>query len=141
MTSPDQQVDRRDKGGAGIETTFAVTALLLVLFFVVGGLRVVNTNGDVASAARSAARAAATARTAGDSVTAAQTVAANILSNRGVACDGGPSVSVSGGGTPGSVVNVTVTCVVSLNDVVVVGFPGSRTVTVSAVEYVDAVRS
>jgi len=118
-----------------------VTALILVLFFVVGGLRVVNTNGDVASAARSAARAAATARTAGESAAAAQTVAQNILSGRGVACSGGPAVSVSGGGSPGTVVTVSVTCVVSLNDVVVVGFPGSRTVTVSAVEYVDAVRS
>ena len=129
-----------DRGGAGIETTFAVTALLLVLFFVVGGMRIVNTNGDVSSSARSGARAAATARTAGQAQSAAQSVVSNMLADRGVACTGGPSVSVSGAGIPGGVVTVTVTCAVSLDDVVVAGFPGSRSVSVSAVEYVDSIR-
>ncbi len=129
-----------DRGGAGIETTFAVTALLLVLFFVVGGMRIVNTNGDVSSSARSGARAAATARSQGQAQSAAQTVVSNALAGRGVACSGGPSVSVSGAGVPGGIVSVTVTCSVSLEDVVVAGFPGSRTVSVTAVEYVDSIR-
>ena len=59
-----------DSGGAGIETPIAVSALLLVVFFVVGGMRIVNTNGDVTSSARSGARAAATARTPGQAQTA-----------------------------------------------------------------------
>lgn len=137
---PSRCAEHDDRGGAGIETTFAVTALLLVLFFVVGGMRIVNTNGDVSSSARSGARAAATARTPGQAESAAQTVVSNALAGRGVACAGGPSVSVSGAGVPGGVVTVTVTCSVSLDDVVVAGFPGSRTVSVSAVEYVDAIR-
>ncbi|MGB3737055.1 MAG: hypothetical protein WA964_19025 [Ilumatobacter sp.] len=129
-----------DSGGAGIETPIAVTALLLVVFFVVGGMRIVNTNGDVSSSARSGARAAATARTAGQAQTAAQAVVTNTLADRGVACAGGPAVSVSGAGVPGGVVTVTVTCSVSLDDVVIAGFPGSRSVSVSAVEYVDSIR-
>ena len=129
-----------DSGGAGIETPIAVSALLLVVFFVVGGMRIVNTNGDVTSSARSGARAAATARTPGQAQTAAQTVVANTLADRGVACAGGPSVFVSGAGVPGGVVTVTVTCSVSLDDVVIAGFPGSRSVSVSAVEFVDTIR-
>lgn len=129
-----------DRGGAGIETTFAVIGLLMVVFFVVGGMRIVNTNGDVSSAARSGARAAATARTPAQAQSNAQTVVSNALADRGVACSGGPAVSVSGAGVAGGVVTVTVTCSVSLNDVVVAGFPGSRSVSVSAVEYVDQIR-
>lgn len=138
--SGDDREDRglpRDAGSAGLETAFAVTALLLVLFFVVGGMRVINSNGDVAAAARSGARAAATARTAGQADADATAVVGNMLASRGVACSGGPGVSVSGAGVPGGAVTVTVTCTVSLGDVVIVGFPGSRNVSVSAVEYVD----
>lgn len=130
----------RDRGSAGIETAFAVTALLLVLFFVVGGMRIVNTNGDVQAAARAGARAAATARTSGQATSAAQSVVANMLADRGVACQGGPAVSVSASGSAGDLVQVSVTCLVSLRDVVVVGFPGSRTVSESAVEYTDTIR-
>ena len=139
MSAPDQRL--RDVGSAGIETVFAVIGLLLVLFFVVGGMRVVNSNGDVSAAARSAARAAATARTSGQANSDAVAVVTNMLAGRGVACVGGPSVSVDGAGVPGNAVTVTVTCNVSLSDVVIVGFPGSRNVTVSAVEYVDTARA
>jgi Flp pilus assembly protein TadG len=139
MTTPDQRP--RDVGSAGIETVFAVTGLLLVLFFVVGGMRVVNSNGDVSAAARAGARAAATARTSGQANSDAVAVVTNMLAGRGVACTGGPSVSVNGAGVPGNAVTVTVTCNVSLSDVVIVGFPGSRNVTVSAVEYVDTARA
>ncbi len=52
----------RDVGTGGVEVAFAVTALLLVAFFVTGALRTTNAGGDVAAAARAGARAAATAR-------------------------------------------------------------------------------
>ena len=86
MTTPDQRL--RDVGSAGIETVFAVTGLLLVLFFVVGGMRVVNSNGDVSAAARAGARAAATARTSGQANSDAVAVVTNMLAGRGVACTG-----------------------------------------------------
>jgi hypothetical protein len=63
-----------------------------------------------------------------------------MLASRGVACAGGPGVAVSGELSAGGVISVSVTCTVSLADVGLAGFPGSRTVSGSAVEYVDSVR-
>lgn len=140
MSAPETPRRWSDAGSAGIETAFAVTALLLVLFFVVGGMRIVGANGDVSSAARAGARAAATARTRGGADSDARAVVSEALTGRGVACSGGPQVSVAGTGVAGGAVTVTVTCNVSLQDVVIAGFPGSRTVTVMAVEYVDRIR-
>lgn len=131
---------RDDRGGAGIETTFAITALLMVLFFVVGAMRITGADGDVASAARAGARAAATARTEAAAKTDADSVVANALASSGVACSGGPTVDVKGAGVAGNTVTVEVTCVVSLSDVALVGFPGTRDVVASAFEYVDQIR-
>ena len=50
------------------------------------------------------------------------------------------AVAVSGDLSPGSVVSVDVSCTVGLNDVVLAGFPGSRTVSGHGIEYVDVVR-
>ena len=128
-----------DRGSAGVEAAIAVTSLLLVGFFIIGAIRVVGTGGDVDAAARSAARAAAAEYDSGSASAAAQAVAAQTLAARGVACQQ-LAVSVDGDLSPGSVVIVSVTCSVSLADVVVAGFPGSRTVTGRGVEQVDVVR-
>lgn len=132
---------RGGRGSSGVEAALAVTALLAVMFFVIGALRITNSAGDVAAAARAAARAAAAERSAGSGQQAAATVAGATLAARGVACAGGPSVAASGNWSSGGVVAVSVTCSISLSDVVVGGFPGSRTVSGRAVEYVDSVRS
>ena len=129
-----------DAGTAGVETAIALTALLLVVFFAVGAVRITGTNGDVGTAARAAARAAASERTAGSGRSLAGAVAGQILADRGLACIGGPAIETSGAGVPGGVVTVTVTCNVDLGDVVFDGFPGSRAVSASATEYVDALR-
>jgi len=131
---------RNDVGSAGVETALAVIALLSMAFFVVGGLRITNTNGDVSAAARAGARAAASAGDSSSGSTNASTVVNSMLAARGVACSGGPSVNVSGAGSADSLVRVTVTCTVSLGDVVLGGFPGSRTVTATAIEYTDSLR-
>ena len=132
-------VDRRtDRGSAAIELPIAVTALIVVLLLVVGGLRISNMNGDVQSAAHAGARAAAGERSAGAAQAAAQSVVNSSLAESGVGC-GAPGVAV-GGNFSGGPVTVTVTCTVSLSDVALAGFPGSRTVTVSAVEYTDELR-
>ena len=129
----------RDRGSAGVETAIAVVGLMMVGFFVIGGIRVVGAGSDVDSAARSAARAAAAEYDVDGATAAAEGVAATVLADRGVACQG-LSVSVGGDLSPGSVVVVDVTCTVSLADVVLAGFPGSRTVTGRGVEQVDVVR-
>jgi len=132
---------RGDDGAAGVEAAIAIVALLSVMFFIVGALRLTNSAGDVDAAARAAARAAASQRDMHAATTAATQVAASALSSRGVACTGGPSVTVGGNVDPGGVVTVTVTCVVSLADARLGGFAGSRTVTGHGVESVDSTRA
>lgn len=129
----------RDRGSASVEAAIAVVALLAMAFFVVGGLRVVGTGGDVDSAARAGARAAAAAYEPGTAQVAAAQVVSTTLTDRGVACTN-LAVSVSGDLTPGSVVSVDVSCTIDLSDVVLAGFPGHRTVSGRGVEYVDSVR-
>lgn len=129
-----------ERGSAGVEAAFAVIALLSVMFFVIGALRVTNSGGDVSAAARAAARAAAGERTMGAAASAASRVASSTLSGRGVACAGGPGVAVGGSVDPGGTVSVTVSCTVDLADAALGGFGGSRTVTGRGVEYVDSVR-
>lgn len=133
MTEPN-----RDRGTAGVEVAFSVTALLLVAFFVIGALRVTNTIGDVEAAARAGARAAATARSSSGGDAAARTVVASALSDRGVACNGGPQVATSR--STAGVATVTVTCVVALDDVAAAGFASTKTITASASERVDPLR-
>lgn len=128
----------RDRGTAGVEVAIAVTALLMVAMFTVGALRVTNSGGDVASAARSGARAAATARTPAGGEAAARQVVTDALASRGVACVGGPTVDTTRDSS--GVATVTVTCIVGLGDVSLAGFASSKTVTRSASERVDPLR-
>lgn len=129
----------RDRGSAGVEASLAVTALLATGMFVIGGLRITNTSGDVQAAARAAARAAAGEYSPDAAASAASAVAAGALAERGMAC-ADLGVDVRGDLSAGSVVVVTVTCTVELGDVVLAGFPGATTVNGEAVEYVDVAR-
>ena len=129
----------RDRGSAGVEAAVAVTSLMMVAFFIIGALRVTNTGGDVDAAARSATRAAAAEYDDESADQAAQAVAASELADRGVACEQ-LDVQLAGSLTAGGVITVDVTCIVSLADVVLAGFPGSKTVSGRGVEQVDVVR-
>ena len=129
----------RDRGSAGVEAAVAVTALLAMAFFIIGGIRIITSGSDVNAAARAGARAAASEYDPGSAQTAATNVVSASLADRGVACSD-LTVAVGGDLTAGSTVSVAVTCTVSLADVVLAGFPGTRTVTGSGVEFVDAVR-
>jgi len=116
-----------------------MTGLLLMLFLMVGGLRIVGTDGDVDAAARAGARAASQAYDSAAGQGAAAEVVADALSTRGIAC-GELLVATSGDWSPGGSVRVDVSCSIDLSDVVGVGFPGSRQSTGSAVEAVDVLR-
>jgi len=118
----------RDRGSAGVEAAV-----------IIGALRVTNTGGDVDAAARSATRAAAAEYDDESAYQAAQAVAASELADRGVACEQ-LDVQLAGSLTAGGVITVDVTCIVSLADVVLAGFPGSKTVSGRGVEQVDVVR-
>ena len=112
---------------------------MMVGFFIIGALRVTNTGGDVDAAARSATRAAAAEYDDTSAYQVAQAVAASELADRGVACEQ-LDVQLGGSLAAGGVITVDVTCVVSLADVVLAGFPGNKTVSGRGVEQVDVVR-
>lgn len=131
--------DERDRGSASVEAAIAIVSLLAMAFFIVGAIRVVGASGDVDSAARAGARAAAAEYQSAAAKAAASAVVSSALSERGVACQN-LAVSISGDLSPGSVVSVDVSCTIDLGDVVLAGFPGSRTVSGHGIEYVDAVR-
>ena len=130
---------RDDRGAAGVEAALAVTGLLMVGFFLIGGIRVLGSAGDVDAAAHAGARAAAAEYDDAAAAAAAQNTVGQVLGDRGVACSG-LSVDVGGDLSAGGVVVVDVTCTFELRDVMVAGFPGSRTVSGSGVEQVDVVR-
>jgi Flp pilus assembly protein TadG len=81
MTAPRARTS--DRGSAGVEVAIAVVALMAMLFFIVGALRITTASGDVAAAARAAARAAAAERSTGSASAAARAIAATMLSSRG----------------------------------------------------------
>lgn len=131
--------DGDERGAASIELAVAVTSFLLVLFFVVGGLRITTARGDVSAAARGAARAAAASYDQPEGQRRAEAVASDILMERGVACSD-REVTISADFRPGAVVTATVACTVDLADVALVGFPGTERVEASAAEPIDIIR-
>ncbi len=131
--------DHEERGAASIELAMAATSLLLVLFFVVGGLRITTARGDVSAAARGAARAAAGSYDQPDGQRRAEAVAADILMERGVACSD-REVTISSDFRPGAVITATVVCTVDLRDVALVGFPGTERVEATAAEPIDIIR-
>ena len=128
-----------DDGFAAAELPLAITALLMVMLLMVGGLRISNMRGDVEAAARAGARAAASERDFSAAKAAATSVAKATLKQSGLGC-GTPSVS-AGGDLSGGLVTVTVTCKVTLSDATLAGFPGSHTITVTASERSDQLRA
>ena len=143
MTTVDEMLEhdgrgRGDDGFAAVELPIAITAFILVMLLMIGGIRVTNMRGDVQSAAHAGARAAAGERDLGAANAAASRVVNASLAASGVGC-AAPSVSV-GGDLSGGMVTVTVVCDVSLSAVTLAGFPGSTTVTASAVERSDELR-
>jgi Flp pilus assembly protein TadG len=125
---------------------FAVLApvvLALLAMLVMAG-RVAIASNSVEAAADEAARSASISRTAAGARSSAEDGARRSLARQDLACSsvrvevdtGGFRVPV---GMPAQV-RATVTCVVRLTDLGVPGFPGSRTVTATAVSPLDTYR-
>jgi Flp pilus assembly protein TadG len=140
-------MSRRREDGAASETgaavaEFAVVAplLLILLVGVVFVGRLARAEGQVEGAARDAARAAAARRTSAAATTAARTEAAAARAAAGVSCrQMGVSVATAGF-QAGGAVTVTVTCVVSLANLDLLGVPGSTTRRASATAPIDLYR-
>ncbi|HEU5392521.1 MAG TPA: TadE/TadG family type IV pilus assembly protein [Streptosporangiaceae bacterium] len=128
-----------------VEFVVAAPALVLLLLLVSAGGQWLSATGDVGSAARDAVRAASLARTFGDAQANAQAAAQADL---GARCSGGaPATKVrlfadgaqvgAGAFATAQQVQVTVSCVASLEVFQVIGFPVSPTFTDSATAPLD----
>lgn len=123
-----------DRGSMAVEFVVAAPALVLLLLLVSAGGQWLNLTGDVGSAARDAVRAASVARTFAEAQANAQAAAQSDLAG---VCGGAPAATVTlfAGGAPvgpagfptAQDIEVTVSCVASLEVFHVIGFPVSQT--------------
>jgi Flp pilus assembly protein TadG len=124
-----------DRGAfAALELVILVPFVLVMLLLVVGFGRVERGRELVDQAAQAAGRAASLAPNPAAAQTAAQQAAEQTLRNGGLSCTGGGAsayADVADFG-PGGSVTAHVSCTVSLQDVVVAGFPGHTTLTATA---------
>ncbi|MDR6980113.1 Flp pilus assembly protein TadG [Streptomyces sp. 3330] len=135
---------RGDEGSVAIEAAVIVPSLIMFLCLAIAGGRIVTSGSKIDAAAEDAAREASIHRTAAAAQSAAHAAAAESLNDQGITC-ASTSVSVSTGGLSVPVgqvgtVSVTVTCTVSLSDLLLPGVPGTRTLTSTATSVVDQYR-
>ncbi len=134
---------QRDEGNAPLELVILAPVVFLLLAFVVAAGRTSIAQGSVAAAARDAARQASISLTPGTAQTAALSSAMTALGQDGLDCRPVVTVDTAGFGIPvgqPATVSATVTCTVSLSDLLVPGLPGSRTLTATFTSPLDPFR-
>lgn len=132
---------RGERGLATIELVLMTPVLFLVLSFLVVAGRLTTVRGDVAAAARDAARAASRAATFEQAAQDATATAEASLGGRDVTCrDLAVELEDPSAFRAGGTVAVRVSCGVSLTDVAIPGLPGERTIEHRSVEVIDVYR-
>ena len=126
-----------DAGSSTAEMALLTPVLVMVLLFVVLCGRLVAAQMDLDTAASSGARSGSIARTDAAAKAEAERTARDTLAARGVTCQQATVTVMTNGLRPGSAVTVTVSCVVPLADLLLLGVPGSRTVSATATSPVD----
>jgi Flp pilus assembly protein TadG len=126
-----------DAGASSAELVLATPLLVVILLFVVLCGRLVSAQMDLNAAASSGARSGSIARGEAAARAEAERTARQILAARGATCQQATVTVVTGGLHPGGAVTVTVSCSVPLSDLLLLGVPGSRTVSASATSPVD----
>lgn len=129
-----------DGGFATLELVVITPFLLALLLLVVGFGRVTHGRQLVAQAAAAAARAAALDNSPGQARADAQLEAAATLSQAGISCRAMHAVVDTAAFHPGGQVRVAITCLTSLADLAVVGFPGAKTLTATSIAPLEAHR-
>jgi Flp pilus assembly protein TadG len=133
----------RDAGNAALELVILAPVILFLLGLVIAAGRTSVAEGSVAAAARDAARQASISLTPSAAKTAALSSAQQALAQDGLNCDPVVKVNVSGFGVPvgePADVQATVTCRVSLSNLVVPGLPGSKTLRATFTSPLDPYR-
>jgi Flp pilus assembly protein TadG len=116
-------------------TLLAPLFVVLLLFIVLCG-RIVAAQLDVDAAAGAASRTGSLARAQATGRAGAERTARDTLSTRGVRCDPATVAVTYTAGQPAAV-TVTVECRVPLQDLVLLGVPGSRVVESTATSPLD----
>jgi Flp pilus assembly protein TadG len=133
-----------DRGAVTLEFVVVTPALLALLGLLVLAGRVAIASNSVEAAADEAARSASISRTAAGARSAAEDGARRSLAEQGLQCSTvRVDVDAAGFGVPVGLpaqVRATVICVVRLSDLALPGFPGSRTVSATAVSPLDTYR-
>jgi Flp pilus assembly protein TadG len=133
-----------ERGLVTLEVVVLTPVLLALIGLMIMAGRVALASNSVQSAADEAARSASISRTATGARAAAEQGARRSIGQQDLQCSSVTvDVDTSGFATPvgqPARVSATVTCVVRLADLAVPGFPGSRTVTATAVSPLDTYR-
>jgi len=127
-----------DRGSVTLEITLAIPLLVMLVFVLVGALRLANATVDVNAAAGAASRTASLARTPGAARTAAHATATANLDGRCTSLD--VDVDTSAFGRGGSV-TVTVRCTVPTRGLTGLKLPGSVTSSASSTSPIDVYRA
>ena len=114
---------------------------MLLVFVAVVIHRGVDARIRIDDIAHQAARAASIERTPATATAAAETTATAALSEAGVVCRSLSIRTTTDQLRPGGAVRVHVACDVDFGDALLVGAPGSKHLSASAIEPVDAWRS
>lgn len=135
---------RGDRGAVSLELAILAPALLLMLSFAIWAGRTQIADNAVQEAARAAAREASIALDAGTATSLATSQANATLAEQNLKCQSvSVQVDTSGFATPIGVsgdVTVTVSCTISMADLLAPGLPGTVEVEASFTSPVDAYR-
>ncbi len=134
----------RDRGAIAVEMALITPIVVMLVGLFAFGYRFWSARAGVQSAAGAAARAASLAENPEAGAVVARQLARANLDTLGVTCRSSVVTSqtaalASPAGEPGSV-RVSVTCVVSMADLLLPGAPGALSVTRTASEPVDTFR-
>jgi Flp pilus assembly protein TadG len=134
MTGSRPAPRRGERGNAALELVILAPVIVLLIGMVVAAGRATIAQGSVDAAARDAARQASISRSPAQALAAAQDSAGAELAGENLNCT--PVIEMRGlgrafatpVGEPASV-TATVSCTVSLSDLLVPGLPGSKRLT------------
>ncbi len=138
-----------EAGNAALELVILAPVLLFLIGLIIAFGRTSTAQSAVDDAAQDAARQASLQLDPADAIAAGQASAQAALAEDGLSCDPHVTVNVAGtGGLPGfqgpvgqpAAVSATVTCVVTLAQIVVPGLPGSDTLTATRTSLLDPYR-
>jgi Flp pilus assembly protein TadG len=130
-----------ESGTAAVELTLLAPLFILLMLLIVAFGRATSAHLLAEDAAHAAARAATAATSPAAAQTAAASAAADSLAHAGVTCQSFAVDAQVGSLTPGSTVQVRVSCTVDLANLAGISLPGASTQTATFISVVDRYRN